>query len=501
MATGPIKIVNCLTWGVEAGNGIARMDSILYRFLDKSRFQMVMAVPAGINPDQMSCDPSIPYVYTGEEDRFGELVKIFSGADIVQYSGGFQPLVAEAAAAARVPALIEVMHHLDVGQIDDGIDATVCASQAVRRMQPFPERCAVIRNGIDIAAFPYRPKPADGKIVILQASNRIKPTYNLDELADGILPLDPRIELWIAGPGQTGRSTDRVKFLGLVSGMAGLYAQADMLVLLSKVEAFGLVVAEAMASGVIPVAWNKDGPAEIISGGVDGFLVPPDDRKGVTEAIRRAVGIRGTADWDKLRRAAREKIEREFSAERYAAGYGELYEKIAEKKGRRKTPGPQTAPAPPEADVADAIFHYRKGEWDMVEKSLEKLAARQSPLTKPAVAQAADRLARHAIIEGKPQAANAIYQKLFSSGFRDAEWMGIWFKVCPKDSLNLFPLDDFIDTGGAPPEVYMLSAERALDKGNASDALRTLEKGAGRYPDSAEIVDTLALLKARMEGK
>jgi len=500
MTGKPIKIVNCLTWGAEIGNGIARMDSLLYRFLDKSRFEMVMAAPDEYDPSKPPYDPFMPIIYTGADSRFEALVKIFGDADIVQYSGGFMPIVAEAARVAGVPSLLEVMHHLDTGQLDDGIAITVCASETVRRVQRFPGKCRVIMNGIDLEAFPFHPKPAGEKIVILQASNRIKPYFNLDELADILLPLDPRIELWLAGPGQTMESSERVKFLGVEEDMPGLYSQADMLVLLSKTEAFGLVVAEAMASGLLPIACDKDGPAEIITDGVDGWLVAPGDKPAVADAVRKALKVLGSPAFDEMRSEARRTIETRFPARRYASEFEKLYLELAAKNGRRLAVGPQWAAPTPEAEAADAIFHYKKGDWDRVFKSLCNLSGRPEPLTKPAVAQGIERLARHAIIAGKPDAALLIYPKLHASGFLDAEWMKIWFSLFPRENIAEFPVDDLIATGGGDAEAFMVSTGRALDEGRINDALETLTKGASAFPDSEELKQTLALLMEKLGG-
>jgi len=56
------------------------------------------------------------------------------------------------------------------------------------------------------------------------------------------------------------------------------YAEASVLVLTSAFEPFGLVMPEAMLCGLPVVAYDCPfGPRTIITDGVDGFLVPPDD--------------------------------------------------------------------------------------------------------------------------------------------------------------------------------------------------------------------------------
>src|SRR6266700_6440106 len=60
---------------------------------------------------------------------------------------------------------------------------------------------------------------------------------------------------------------------------------ADLLVLPSVAEAFGLVLVEAMACGLPVIACRTHGPAEIVADGKTGWLIPPDDQDSLTEAL------------------------------------------------------------------------------------------------------------------------------------------------------------------------------------------------------------------------
>lgn len=64
---------------------------------------------------------------------------------------------------------------------------------------------------------------------------------------------------------------------------------ADLLVLPSVREQFGLVLIEAMACGVPVVAVNAHGPADIVEPGRTGWLVPPDDPDALADALVEAV--------------------------------------------------------------------------------------------------------------------------------------------------------------------------------------------------------------------
>ena len=104
--------------------------------------------------------------------------------------------------------------------------------------------------------------------------------------------LDDRIEL--TGP-RTGRELE------------ASYADADLLVLASRGETYGMVVAEALARGLPVVAPSGGGIPEALGqtpdGRVPGLLVPPDDPAALAVALARWLGepslrdeLRETAD-------------------------------------------------------------------------------------------------------------------------------------------------------------------------------------------------------------
>jgi glycosyltransferase involved in cell wall biosynthesis len=64
---------------------------------------------------------------------------------------------------------------------------------------------------------------------------------------------------------------------------------ADVQVLASVREQFGLVLVEGMACGIPPIAVDRFGPAAIVDDGDTGWLVPPDDEAALAAAIASAI--------------------------------------------------------------------------------------------------------------------------------------------------------------------------------------------------------------------
>ena len=93
------------------------------------------------------------------------------------------------------------------------------------------------------------------------------------------------------------------------AGLDRAYASADLLVLASRAETYGMVVTEALARGVPVLAADVGGVTEALGHGEDGtrpgLLVPPGDPAALGAALRSWLGdaeLRG-----RLRRAARER--------------------------------------------------------------------------------------------------------------------------------------------------------------------------------------------------
>jgi glycosyltransferase involved in cell wall biosynthesis len=86
---------------------------------------------------------------------------------------------------------------------------------------------------------------------------------------------------------------------------------ADVLVLPSVLEQFGQVVVEAMACGLPVIAVDRAGPASIIDSGQTGWLIEPDDRAALVDAMVAAVN-------DPAERRRRGELARAEAASKYS---------------------------------------------------------------------------------------------------------------------------------------------------------------------------------------
>ena len=93
-------------------------------------------------------------------------------------------------------------------------------------------------------------------------------------------PLRPRLEAHFAGL--------PVRFTGALSGreLSRAYASADLFVFPSHVESFGLVLLEAMASGLPLVAARTGGAPELLREGHNGFSFAVGDQAGLLAGVQ-----------------------------------------------------------------------------------------------------------------------------------------------------------------------------------------------------------------------
>jgi len=172
-------------------------------------------------------------------------------------------------------------------------------------------RMIPVSNGIDVEYFVYNLDA--GKVLrsrmgvrpdikIILAVGRLTKAKDYPNLLRAYSSLDPSLihtELWIAGEGELRLElenlvimlglSERVRFLGIRHDMPNLMSAADVFVLSSAWEGFGLVVAEAMACQRVVVATDCGGVKEVL--GDTGYMVQSKDSKALALAFETALHL------------------------------------------------------------------------------------------------------------------------------------------------------------------------------------------------------------------
>lgn len=209
----------------------------------------------------------------------------------------------------------------------------------------------VIPNAVDPMFFrPGAPSkrvadglPGTGGFRVL-CVGRLVQHKGLENLVDAMAFLPRPAHLIVAGDGDMraglearGRASpaaDRITFLGHVPlrDLPDLYRACDVFVLpsVSRLEAFGIVALEAMASGMPVVASDIPGVREIVSEGVEGYLANPLDPRSVAGSVNQL--LVSPLKRARLGRNGRAKVLREFTWELVAAQVERVYESVL--KGR-----------------------------------------------------------------------------------------------------------------------------------------------------------------------
>jgi glycosyltransferase involved in cell wall biosynthesis len=110
--------------------------------------------------------------------------------------------------------------------------------------------------------------------------------------------------------------------------MPHFYRTLDVLLAPSRFESFGLVYAEAMATGLLVFAGKGGAGPELVSDGQSGFLVDPDESvDAVVERLRVLASDRSA--FAEVRRNGRESVGRRFTLEQWAEAKMAVYDRVS----------------------------------------------------------------------------------------------------------------------------------------------------------------------------
>ena len=222
--------------------------------------------------------------------------------------------------------------------------------ETVRDFNVPAERIEVIPNFVDTDLFRPGREPCHraslapgGEPIVMHVSNfrAVKRVEDVVEVFARIRAEVPARMVFVGDGPERPRAAqraddlgvrDHVLFLGKHASVDELLPCADLFLLPSESESFGLAALEAMASGAPVVASRVGGLVEVIEHGVSGYLFPV----GAVEEMARA-GIRLLTDNSyrgKIASAGRERALTRFSASSVASRYEDLYRRVLESPAR-----------------------------------------------------------------------------------------------------------------------------------------------------------------------
>ena len=228
----------------------------------------------------------------------------------------------------------------------DNLHGRIAVSNAARDFvnRYFPAEYRIIPNGIELEHFAADVPPieefCDDKLNILFVS-RLEKRKGLGYLLDAYEKIKdefPNTRLIVVGSGNNRRQDYRkyaheknlkdVAFVGPVSyqGMPRYYRTADIFCApATGNESFGIILLEAMAASKPIIASNIDGYSEVVSDGVDGLLVEPQDEDALAQALRKLLSDKSLRE--QLGAGGRAKVE-DYSWERVSQRVMSFYEEL-----------------------------------------------------------------------------------------------------------------------------------------------------------------------------
>jgi glycosyltransferase involved in cell wall biosynthesis len=110
-----------------------------------------------------------------------------------------------------------------------------------------------------------------------------------------------------------------------------LYRQASVFVLPSNEEGLGIVILEAMASGLPVVSTRCGGPDTCVVEGETGYLIPVGDAEALAHRMQVLLEDRALGQW--MGKAGRMLVEARFSIEAAGKAFLEVYDRLLGKAG------------------------------------------------------------------------------------------------------------------------------------------------------------------------
>jgi glycosyltransferase involved in cell wall biosynthesis len=376
-------------------SGAERVLLMILAGLDRSRFDPVVLCPADERLIQRIRELGVRTVsteslearFTIRVDRLAKYVASFvrlirasrtavinEAPDIIHANSIRAGLVMSAATfGLSVPVIWHVHDLLPRHPLSTAIRLFACASrrnrivavsQAVARRfggrlsRAFRGRVETIHNAVDVERFCPDPQsrketrralgleattvvgivgqltPRKGQLELIEAFaelSRAVPDTVMLIVGEPLFNRDGEYAKSLARAASRPGFPGRIRFLGPREDIPALMRGLDLLVVNSSVEAFGLTVIEAMASGTAVLATAVDGINEIVRHGENGWLVPACDQQTLAEAMHLLLGDQSLRE--QLGSNGRRDAIARFSTERFSTEIHSFYRGILESGG------------------------------------------------------------------------------------------------------------------------------------------------------------------------
>ena len=202
----------------------------------------------------------------------------------------------------------------------------------------------VIPNFVDPAEFRRRPDPAftaslspDGVPIVMHSSN-FRPVKRVEMVYDVFKRATERTKARLVligdGPDRAALQArvhddglmERVRFVGEQGDLPKWFSAADVFLLPSAQESFGLAALEAMACEVPVVASRIGGLPEVIDEGATGFLCDMDDPQAMADQTERL--LRDPALRQTIGRAAADVVRQKYRTDAVVPLYEQFYREV-----------------------------------------------------------------------------------------------------------------------------------------------------------------------------
>ncbi|HPT30081.1 MAG TPA: glycosyltransferase family 4 protein [bacterium] len=223
------------------------------------------------------------------------------------------------------------------------IDELVSLKVSTDRIYLFPNGldCQEFKPAIDKTDLRARMNLPTNDILVLYVGRLVR-RKRLDVLLDVFDRIGTKAKLLLVGAGfdqkdsvedeiiERARKMENVLIFPATPNVLGYYNCCDIHTLISEVEGMPNSIIESMACALPNVATNISGVRELITSGVNGFLVPIGDSDATFQAILNL--INNPALRAEMGQVSRNKIMAEFSIDLIAKKYINLYLKLLEEK-------------------------------------------------------------------------------------------------------------------------------------------------------------------------